>query len=98
MEAQIRLRLTPRSGGNDFIKFEAGILHRRVTAPPVDGAANRAVIGLLSDRLGVPRSRFVFASGESSRDKKVQVTGIEPSALIALIEAALDEKRTRKRA
>ena len=43
----------------------------RVTAPPVDDAANKAVIRLLSDRLAVPRSSMVIESGESSKRKCV---------------------------
>lgn len=48
----------------------------RVTAPPVDGAANAALIELLADRLGVSRSAVSIISGHAGRTKIVEVAGI----------------------
>jgi hypothetical protein len=49
-----------------------------VTAPPVDGEANAAVIALLAKSLAVPRSAIEVASGQSSRRKTVRVRGLSP--------------------
>jgi uncharacterized protein len=60
-----------------------GALKVRVAAPPVDGAANKALLRLLADELGVPKGAVTLASGESSRTKVVDVAGIGPEALAA---------------
>ena len=48
----------------------------RVTAPPVDGAANAAVCKLVAKELGVPKSSVSIARGETSRDKVLTVVGL----------------------
>lgn len=48
----------------------------RLTAPPVDGAANAALIELLADRLGVSRAAVSIISGHAGRTKIVEVAGI----------------------
>ena len=60
-----------------------GVLRVRVTAPPVDGAANRALTSLLADTLGVPAGSVRVASGATARTKVVQVDGLEPGAIEA---------------
>ena len=54
-----------------------GVLVVRVTAPPVEGRANRSVTQLVAKALGVAPSSVEVARGERSRDKVVQVSGIE---------------------
>jgi len=58
-------------------------LRVRVQAPPVDGAANDAVIAVIADALGVPRRAVRIASGLSGRQKLVDVDGIDASAATA---------------
>ena len=50
----------------------------RLAAPPVDGAANDALVALLADELDVARRAVRIVSGEASRSKTVEVDGIEP--------------------
>jgi uncharacterized protein (TIGR00251 family) len=53
----------------------------RLAAPPVEGAANDALVAFLSDALGLPRRSITIVSGEKSRDKRVRIDGIdEPTA------------------
>jgi uncharacterized protein len=87
--ALLRVRLTPKGGRNALIKYEGGVLYARVAAPPVDGAANKALLELLSDALAVPKSRLVFQSGETSRDKALRVMGLDAAALEARIVSVL---------
>jgi len=47
----------------------------RLAAPPVEGAANEALIAFLSEALGVPRRSIAIVSGEKSRDKRVRIEG-----------------------
>jgi len=89
--ARLRVRLTPKSGRDALVKREAGVLYARVCAPPVDGAANRALIALLSESLHIARSRITFHTGETSRDKVVQFAGLTPEALDARLADALPE-------
>lgn len=56
-----------------------------VTAPPVDGQANEAVVRALAQALGVPRSAVEIVRGESGRRKTVRVHG---TTLAALLRAA----------
>lgn len=85
----LRVRLTPKGGRNALIKYESGVLHARVSAAPVDGAANRALIVLLSEVLRVPRSALALISGETCREKGVRVLGMDASSLEARIHMAL---------
>ena len=53
----------------------------RVGAPPERGKANEAVLALLAEVLAVPRSSVALVSGGSSRDKIVELAGIEPDEI-----------------
>ena len=57
----------------------AGALLVRLAAPPVEGAANAALIELLAGALGVPRRAVALLSGDRSRDKRIVVAGITAS-------------------
>jgi len=55
----------------------------RLAAPPVDGAANDALIAFLSAALDLPRRQITIVSGERSRDKRVRIAGIGTDAAIS---------------
>jgi uncharacterized protein len=78
---RLALRVQPRSRSNEIAGERAGALLVRVTAPPVDGKANEAVLKLVAKRLGVPVSRISVVRGESSRDKLIEVEGIGDAEL-----------------
>lgn len=85
----LRLRLTPRASTNAVLGWRAdGALGVRVTAPPVEGAANRAVEALLAETLGLPRSAVSVARGERSRDKLVRVAGMTLAEVRTSLERA----------
>jgi len=54
----------------------------RLNAPPVDGAANEALIAFLSDVLGVPRRDISLVAGDKSRDKRVRVDGVSQQVAV----------------
>jgi uncharacterized protein YggU (UPF0235/DUF167 family) len=60
-----------------------GVLRVRVAAPPVDGAANRALVALVAGELGVPRSAVRIAAGETGRTKVLEVAGVDPARISA---------------
>lgn len=86
MAAALNIRLTPRSHRDEIRGLRAdGALKVCVTAPPVEGRANHALVRLLAERLGVKRSCVEIMTGHSSRDKRVQLAGLSrPEALARL--------------
>ena len=74
--ATVRVRVQPRASRAAITGFRDDVLSVRVTAPPVDGAANAAVTALLAEALGVARSTVTVVRGERSRDKVVRINGL----------------------
>jgi uncharacterized protein (TIGR00251 family) len=85
--ARIAVRLQPRASRDEIVGLRDGVLVVRVTAPPVDGRANGALCKLIARRAGVAASRVSVVRGERSRDKLVQVEGVEAEALAAVLAA-----------
>jgi hypothetical protein len=75
--------LIPRGGSDHVDGVEDGVLRARVTAPPVEGAANQALLRLLAAELDVPRRDVRLIAGASGRTKIVAVDGIAPERVIA---------------
>jgi uncharacterized protein (TIGR00251 family) len=69
----------PRASRNELAGVHDGRLRIRLTAPPVEGAANEALLRFLADWLEVPRSAVRIVAGDSSRRKRVVVTGLSPA-------------------
>jgi len=82
------VRVQPRARRNAIVGELGDALKIALTAPPVDGRANEACIEFFADRLGVPRSSVTIASGHSSRNKVVRVTGIAVAELKKRLGAA----------
>jgi len=72
----LSIRVFPRSGRSAFAGERDGQLVVKLTAPPVDGAANEELIALLAKTLGVPKRAVSIVSGETSRQKRVRVDGV----------------------
>jgi uncharacterized protein (TIGR00251 family) len=75
--AVLSVRIQPRASRNGIVLMESGGIKIRLTAPPVDGAANEALVRFLADTLSVPRYQVEIVTGHTSRDKIVRVTGME---------------------
>jgi len=73
----ISVRVIPRSSKN-VLEWEQGqgSLKARLTAPPVDGAANEALQELLAKRLALPKRAISIVRGTTSRQKVVEITGL----------------------
>lgn len=65
--------MQPRSSKAGLEDVREGRLRVRLNIPPVDGAANKALVGLLADAFGVPKSRVELLSGETGREKRVAI-------------------------
>jgi len=72
----LTVRIQPRASKNEVLRLENGSLKIRLTAPPVDGAANEALVRFLADRFGVAKSQVEIVSGHTSRDKIMRVVGV----------------------
>ena len=82
--AVLNLRIVPRAAKN-AIQGELGdALKIRLCAPPVDGAANAALVEFLSDFFSLPRARVQLLSGATSRNKRVLLSGC-PSSMVRSI-------------
>ena len=75
------VRLQPRASKNEISGLQGSSIKVRVTAPPVDGLANQALIDFLSDLLGVSRRNVCIVSGQSSRTKVVEVGEVDLKAV-----------------
>jgi uncharacterized protein (TIGR00251 family) len=82
----LALKVQPRASKNEIAGERGGELVVRVTAPPVDSAANEAVIRLIAEALGCPRSAVSLIRGETSRHKVLHVTGVSPQQASRLYE------------
>ncbi len=80
-EVRLAVRLTPRGGRDSVDGVRDGLLLVRVAAPPVDGAANDALVRLLARELDLPRGSLHLVSGATGRRK---VIGIEAGAAEAV--------------
>ena len=75
---RLALRIQPRASRNAIIGLHGQSIRIRLTAPPVDGAANKALVSFLVERLGVSAAAVELVRGHGSRDKVVEVTGLAP--------------------
>jgi hypothetical protein len=87
---RLMVRLTPRAGrdalgGLREIEPEQPLLLARVAAPPLEGAANAALVKLVAKALGVSKSAVTIAAGETSRIKALDIAG-DAAALEAALE------------
>ena len=80
--ARIRVRVQPGASANRVLDFRDGALRVRVTAPPIDGKANAAVLRLVSDFLRVPRNHARIIRGAASREKVLEVETIDEEYLL----------------
>jgi len=71
----VQVKVQPRASRNEIQGVQHGQLRVRTTAAPTDGKANKAVIRLLADYLGVPPSRITLTRGLTHRNKQVTVIG-----------------------
>jgi uncharacterized protein len=87
---RLAVRLTPRARRNEVagvIEDRDGraVLAIRLAAPPVDGAANHALVAFLATRLGLAKAAVAIVSGEKSRRKIVRLDGVSTAAVERLL-------------
>jgi uncharacterized protein (TIGR00251 family) len=87
--ARIELTVSPGAARSELVGRHGGGWRARVAAPPERGRANRALVGLLAEALGLPRDRVAVVAGRSGRRKVVEVAGLDAGELDRRLEAAL---------
>src|SRR5687768_7240831 len=80
------VRVQPRASRSEVGGAHGEALKVRLTSPPVDGAANAALIDLLAEALDVPRRAVRIVSGETSRTKVVEIDGISARSVERLAD------------
>jgi len=69
----------------------------KVTAPPVEGLANKALVALLSEKLGIAKRDIEITSGKSSRYKTLRVHGLTEAEIAEALKAGSRERRAESR-
>ena len=83
----LSVKLQPRASKDEIGAPAGNELKVKVTAPPVDFAANEALLRLLSDRLDCPRSAIQLVRGQTSRHKVVSIHGLTAEAITTRLSA-----------
>jgi uncharacterized protein (TIGR00251 family) len=73
----LHLRIQPRASRDDIVGLHGDALKVRITAPPVDSAANEALIKFLAKQLNLPKSRLQLTKGQTSRNKTIFLTNTQ---------------------
>ena len=77
-QMDIRIRVLPRASRNQVVGIENGVLKVKLTAPPLEGKANKALREFLARKLGVRKKNVEIVSGERSRIKSIRIQGLSP--------------------
>lgn len=83
----LAVKVTPRAPRNEIGEALGTELRVKVTAPPVDAAANEALIRLLAETFDCPRSRVQIVRGQTARHKLVKLHGLAATAVISRLAA-----------
>jgi uncharacterized protein (TIGR00251 family) len=90
--AAITVKVQPRARKTEVAGLMAdGTIKIRVAAPPVDGAANKALIEFLAQIFGLPKSQIDIIAGEASEHKLISLVGISPGMVDALLKRLLNQ-------
>src|SRR5437868_5379001 len=83
----LSVKLQPRASANEIGEPLGDELRIKVTAPPVDSAANEALVRLLAEVLDCPRSRVELVRGQTSRHKVIRLHGFTAGEVVARFSA-----------
>jgi uncharacterized protein (TIGR00251 family) len=82
----LAIKVIPRSSQNKVMGVENGALKLKLTAVPIEGAANEAVIDFLSKWLHKPKSSIELMKGQQSRHKLVRFTGLKAAEILEALQ------------
>ncbi len=81
-QARITVQVQPNASENKVARFEGGVWHLRIAAPPIKGKANRELIKFLSDILGVSKSNLTIEKGVTSKRKVIAIKGLTQEEVV----------------
>jgi uncharacterized protein (TIGR00251 family) len=84
----LSINLQPRASANEIGETLGNELRIKVTAPPVDAAANEALVRLLAEKLECPRGQVELLRGHTSRHKTIKVHGMSAEDVLARLSDA----------
>ena len=84
----LSLKVQPKASRDELAEPLGGELKVRITAPPVDGKANKHLIGFLAKLFGVPKSAVILEAGDTGRSKRLRIR--KPRRLPTSIERGLN--------
>jgi uncharacterized protein (TIGR00251 family) len=79
------LYVQPRAGKNELVGLHDGALKLRLTSPPVDGKANKAVIAFFAKKLKISQSDIQLRRGLKSRRKQIRISGVDEETVRKLL-------------
>lgn len=83
----IKVKVIPRSSRTEILGKENDIYRMKLTDPPVEGKANKAVIALLAEKLGVPKREIEIVSGKTGRLKTIRIRGLTAGEVAQALKA-----------
>lgn len=86
----LQIRVQPRAAKNEISGWKGEALYVRLTAPPVDGAANKAIVEFIAEQLNVKRHQIRLISGDKSRDKTLEVEGLSQDEIFMRLGKGAD--------
>jgi uncharacterized protein (TIGR00251 family) len=86
-ETVIKVKVLPRSSRTEIAGRENDVYRVKLTDPPVEGRANKALIAFLAEKLGVPKWDIEIVSGKTGRLKTVRINGMSERAVATALEA-----------
>lgn len=84
--AILEVMIQPKASKNEIVGILDGALKIRIAAPPVEGAANKECVRVLSKTFGISKSKTVIIKGEKSRRKTILLRGLESNIAVRILE------------
>lgn len=87
---QLTLHIQPGAKKTEVVGLHGAALKLRLAAPPVDGKANAALLSFLADRLDIPKAQLALVAGQTSRSKRVAVSGVSCTEVAARLQVPVN--------
>ena len=84
----LAVQVQPRAAKNEIAGPVGDRLKVRLTAPPVEGKANKALVKFLAKQLGLPASGLTIVAGHKSRQKDLLISGLDAAQVVELLSAS----------
>jgi hypothetical protein len=92
-ETVIKVKVLPRSSRTEIAGKQDDVYRVKITDSPVEGKANKALIGLLAEKLGIPKGEIEIVSGKTARLKTIRIRGLIAAEIAQALVAESREHR-----